>query len=126
VGVALLARQRADCRRPAAVLDGESARSPDGTQTLYPRVGLDVGEEQSKGAIAIGQLADFVALSADYFAMPEHEIKEIESVLTVVDGKVVFGSGPFASLGPAPLPVTPDCLPWDSMAARIVERSPRP
>jgi predicted amidohydrolase YtcJ len=69
------------------------------------------GEEQTKGAIAIGKLADFVALSSDYFAVPEADIKEIESMLTVVGGKLVFGSGPFASLGPATLPVTPDWSP---------------
>ncbi len=69
------------------------------------------GEEAAKGAVAVGQLADLAVLSADYFAVPEDEIKRIESVLTVVGGKVVHGGGPFADLAPPPLPVTPDWSP---------------
>ena len=44
-----------------------------------------------KGAIVPGQLADLAVLSADYFSVPEEEIKGIESVLTMVGGKVVYG-----------------------------------
>ena len=72
------------------------------------------GEDAVKGAVAVGQLADLAVLSADYFAVPEDEIKGIESVLTVVGGKVVHGVGPFADLAPPPLPVTPD---WSPVAA---------
>src|SRR5205085_6834297 len=66
------------------------------------------GEEDKKGAIRSGQLADFAVLSADYFSVPEEEIKAIESVLTVVDGKVVFGTNEFADLSPPPIPVLPE------------------
>jgi hypothetical protein len=45
-------------------------------------------------------LADFVLLSKDYFTVPEDQIKSISSVLTVVDGRVVFGSGRYANLAP--------------------------
>ena len=64
-----------------------------------------------KGAIALGQLADLAVLSADYFAVPEEEIKRIESVLTIVGGKVVYGAKEFSKLTPAPLPVSPDWSP---------------
>jgi hypothetical protein len=50
-------------------------------------------------------------LSADYFAVPEEEIKQIESVLTIVGGKVVYGAKEFPKLTPAPLPVSPDWSP---------------
>src|SRR5213078_2480989 len=66
------------------------------------------GEEDHKGALAPGLLADLAVLSADYFSVPEEEIKGIESVLTMVGGKVVYGAGEFASLAPPPLPVLPD------------------
>ncbi|MFL5342745.1 MAG: amidohydrolase [Gemmataceae bacterium] len=69
------------------------------------------GEEDKKGAIAVGQLADLAVLSADYFAVPEEQIKRIESVLTMVGGKVVYGTGEFERLAPAPLPVNPDWSP---------------
>jgi predicted amidohydrolase YtcJ len=62
-------------------------------------------EETVKGRIAPGQYADFAILSADYFAVPEPEIKRIESVLTVVAGGVVYAAEPFAGRAPvAPLP----------------------
>ena len=50
-------------------------------------------------------------LSADYFSVPEEEIKRIESVLTIVGGKVVYGAGEFAGLAPPPLPVSPGWSP---------------
>jgi hypothetical protein len=69
------------------------------------------GEDAAKGTVAVGQLADLAVLSADYFTVAEEEIKGIESVLTVVGGKVVHGGGSFADLAPPPLPVTPDWSP---------------
>jgi hypothetical protein len=61
-------------------------------------------EEQKKGALVPGQLADLAVLSADYFAVPEAEIPRIESVLTMVGGEVVYGTGEFAPLAPPPPP----------------------
>jgi predicted amidohydrolase YtcJ len=71
-------------------------------------------EETKKGAIAAGQFADLAVLSADYFSVAEPEIKRIESVLTVVDGKIVYGAGQFASFDPPPLPFVPD---WSPVSA---------
>jgi hypothetical protein len=72
------------------------------------------GEEDKKGAIVPGQLADLAVLSADYFTVPEEEIKGIESVLTLVSGNVVYGAGEFTGLAPPPLPVLPDWSPVKS------------
>jgi predicted amidohydrolase YtcJ len=69
------------------------------------------GEEQEKGAIAPGQLADFAVLSADYFSVPEAEIQRIESVLTMVGGKVVYASGGFEPLAPPAPPSAPGWSP---------------
>ncbi|KTC37710.1 amidohydrolase, partial [Pseudomonas sp. ABAC61] len=68
-------------------------------------------EQGKKGQIKVGQLADLVALSADYFQVEEEAIKWIESLLTVVGGKVVHAAGDFATLAPPALPVTPDWSP---------------
>ena len=68
-------------------------------------------EQGKKGQIAVGQLADLVALSADFFRVGEDEIKAIESVLTVVGGNVVYASGEFDSLAPPALPVSPSWSP---------------
>jgi hypothetical protein len=56
-------------------------------------------------------LADFVALTDDYFSVPEEEIKGIESLLTIVGGKIVHAVKEFSSFAPPPLPVLPEWSP---------------
>jgi len=68
-------------------------------------------EEGKKGQIKVGQLADLAVLSADYFSVPEDEIADIESVLTILGGKVVHGAGPFGDLSPPLVPAMPDWSP---------------
>jgi predicted amidohydrolase YtcJ len=68
-------------------------------------------EETKKGSLAPGQLADLAVLSADYFAVPEQGIKTIESLLTIVDGKIVYAAAEFSPLGPPPPPVLPEWSP---------------
>jgi predicted amidohydrolase YtcJ len=68
-------------------------------------------EEDVKGCLAPGQLADFAALSADYFTIPENEIRALESVLTVVGGEVVYASQEFADMAPPALPAALDWAP---------------
>jgi predicted amidohydrolase YtcJ len=68
-------------------------------------------ENGKKGEIAPGQFADLVALTDDYFSVPEERIKNIQSVLTVVGGKVVHATEEFASLAPPPPPVLPEWSP---------------
>jgi predicted amidohydrolase YtcJ len=68
-------------------------------------------EENQKGAITAGQLADLAVLSADYFSIPEEDIKQLESVLTILGGKVVYASAEFSKLAPPPLRVSPDWSP---------------
>jgi predicted amidohydrolase YtcJ len=69
------------------------------------------GEENKKGSVEVGKLADLAVLSADYFSVPEEEIKGIESVLTIVGGRVVYGAGDFERLAPPALPVSPSWSP---------------
>lgn len=57
-------------------------------------------EEDVKGRLKKGQYADFVILSEDYMTIPEDDITTIESVLTVVDGKPVYGAEEFTKLAP--------------------------
>jgi predicted amidohydrolase YtcJ len=68
-------------------------------------------EEGKKGTLEAGKLADLVLLSGDYFSMPVDEVKDLESVLTMVGGEVVYGAGPYARLDPPPPPALPDWLP---------------
>lgn len=68
-------------------------------------------EQGKKGRIKEGMLADLTVLNADFFTVDEEAIKAIESVLTIVGGKVVYGDAEFKPLGPAPIPVLPDWSP---------------
>ncbi len=45
-------------------------------------------------------LADLAVLSEDYFSVPVVRIAQIESLLTMVGGKIVYAAGPFAELDP--------------------------
>ena len=69
------------------------------------------GEEGRKGAIRVGEFADLAVLNQDYFSVPEEQIKQIESDLTIVAGKSVYAAGQFQNLAPPPLPVSPSWSP---------------
>jgi predicted amidohydrolase YtcJ len=69
------------------------------------------GEEKLKGTIKRGQYADFVVLPQDYFTVDAEHIKRLESVLTVVGGKVVYGAGEYAPLAPQLPAVSPGWSP---------------
>jgi predicted amidohydrolase YtcJ len=47
-------------------------------------------EENLKGSLAIGKLADITVLSRDIMTIPEEEIMSTDVVYTIVGGKVVF------------------------------------
>lgn len=47
-------------------------------------------EEDIKGSITVGKLADFVVLSDDLLTMDPDDIKDVEVLTTVVGGKVVY------------------------------------
>ena len=68
-------------------------------------------EEGRKGRIEAGMLADLAVLDRDYFTVPGDEIRQITSVLTIVDGKPVYGAGDFAKLAPPIPPAMPDWSP---------------
>jgi len=68
-------------------------------------------EQGKKGEIKPGQLADLAVLSSDYFNVPEAEITDIVSVLTLLGGKVVWGDGDYKNLCPPIPPAMPDWSP---------------
>lgn len=68
-------------------------------------------EEDVKGQIKVGYYADLSMLSDNFLSVPEEEIKKIESVFTVVGGKVVYGIGEFQHLSPPAPKASPDWSP---------------
>lgn len=47
-------------------------------------------QENVKGSLAVGKLADFVVLSADIFTINPTEIRNTQVLTTIVDGKIVY------------------------------------
>ncbi|MFI8192002.1 amidohydrolase [Streptomyces sp. NPDC085946] len=80
---------------------------------LYTRGGARLtGEEDVKGMLREGCFGDLAVLSEDYFAVPAGDIPHIESVLTVVGGRIVHAAAEYEGLeeeidplGPAWSPV---------------------
>jgi predicted amidohydrolase YtcJ len=55
-------------------------------------------DENRRGRLLPGMLADFAVLSEDYFNVPILRIAQIESLMTVVGGRIVYAAGPFSNL----------------------------
>jgi predicted amidohydrolase YtcJ len=72
------------------------------------------GEQDKKGSIEVGKFADLAVLSDDYFSIDDEKLRNIESVLTVVAGKIVYAANDFKDLAPQTLPIKPA---WSPVAA---------
>jgi predicted amidohydrolase YtcJ len=59
---------------------------------------FEANEDDRRGTLEPGKLADLAVLTADYATVPVKDVGRIRSLLTMVGGKVVFADGPFASL----------------------------
>ncbi|MBD3664181.1 amidohydrolase [Sulfitobacter aestuariivivens] len=87
------------------------------------------GETDVKGTLAPGMYADLAVLSDDLMTVSEDRIRGITSVLTMVDGKVVYAADDFADMSPPLPPASPD---WGTTATfatpamRDVPQAPAP
>lgn len=70
-----------------------------------------IKEDDEKGKIRAGYFADIVILDKDYFSIPDGEIPNITSLLTIVDGKIVFGARDYKDLSPPSPEVIPSWSP---------------
>jgi len=55
-------------------------------------------DEKKRGSLEPGKLGDLAVLSKDYMTVPADQIGSIESLLTMVGGKIVYVAGPYAPL----------------------------
>jgi predicted amidohydrolase YtcJ len=55
-------------------------------------------DDGRRGALTAGRLADLAVLTKDFATVPANEIGGIESLLTMVGGRIVYAAGPFADL----------------------------
>jgi predicted amidohydrolase YtcJ len=52
-------------------------------------------DDDVRGSLEVGKLADLAVLSQDYTTVPVDRIGATESLLTMVGGKIVYTSAPF-------------------------------
>lgn len=55
-------------------------------------------DDDTRGSLEVGKLADLAVLSEDYMTIPVDRIGGLESVLTLVNGRVVYAAGPYAQV----------------------------
>jgi predicted amidohydrolase YtcJ len=55
-------------------------------------------DEDKRGSLEVGKLADLAVLSADYLTVSTDEIGRIESVLTMLGGNAVYAAAPFTGV----------------------------
>ena len=55
-------------------------------------------DEDVRGSLDVGKFADLAVLSKDYMTVPVDQIGGIESVLTMVGGRIVYAAGPYQTL----------------------------
>jgi predicted amidohydrolase YtcJ len=53
-------------------------------------------DEQDVGSFVEGKYADLAVLSDDYLTVTDQKIRKVESILTMVGGKIVHATAPFA------------------------------
>ena len=52
-------------------------------------------DEMKRGSLEVGKLADLAVLSKDYMTVPVEQVGGLESVLTMVGGKVVYAAAEY-------------------------------
>jgi len=58
---------------------------------VYTWNGAYIGkEEEIKGSVEPGKLADMIVIDRDILTIPKEEIRDIKVLTTIVDGKIVY------------------------------------
>lgn len=81
------------------------------------------GEQANKGTLGVGKYADLAVLSADYMTVPAEDIRQIQSILTMVGGKIVFAQDKFQDLSPALPPASPSWSPVNFEASPAMRQN---
>lgn len=77
-------------------------------------------EERTRGRLDVGFEADFAVLAEDYFTCSPEQLRDMEALLTVVDGRVVYAAAGASALNASVKATTqPELLPSWSPVARF-------
>lgn len=69
---------------------GQSLSVAQAVSAMTRASAWQLGEEARLGSLEVGKRADIIMLDRDIFSIPAHTIHEASSVLTIVDGRVVY------------------------------------
>ena len=88
---------------------GDALRGPEETPTREEALRMyTLGsawfahDDDKRGSLVVGKLADLAVLSKDYMKAPLEDIGRIESLLTMVGGRIVYAAGPYAGFEESP------------------------
>jgi predicted amidohydrolase YtcJ len=69
--------------------NGEGLTAEQTLKTYTINAAYATEEEDERGTIEVGKLADFTVLNSDILKVPAHEIKKVKVQMTIVGGKIV-------------------------------------
>ena len=79
---------------------GTALRGPDETPTRLDALRFYTSgsawvshDEQQRGSLEVGKLADVAVLSQDILAVPPDAVKDTKAMMTVVGGKIMYRQG---------------------------------
>ena len=56
--------------------------------TIWPAIAAF--EEDIRGTLEVGKLADITVFNKDLMTIPEEEIMSAKNILTILDGKIIY------------------------------------
>jgi predicted amidohydrolase YtcJ len=87
---------------------GVAIRGPEETPTRAQALRFYTGgsawfshDEAKRGSLEVGKVADLAVLSGDYMTVPVDQVGQLESLLTMVGGKIVYAVAPYQMLASA-------------------------
>ena len=84
-------RRTLDGKHPDGWIPEQKLTVPEALQCYTINNAYASFEENTKGSIETGKLADMVVLDDDIFAIPPEKVRDVNVAMTVVDGRIVFG-----------------------------------
>ena len=81
---------RTDRARGEVIAPGQRLSREDALRAATIDGAYITFEEDEKGSLEVGKLADFACLTGDPLSVPEDEIKDIVAEFTIVGGEIVY------------------------------------
>ncbi len=83
-------RMDKDCRPEGGWYANEKVTREEALKAFTIWAAYGQFEEDLKGSLEVGKLADFAVIDRDYMTCPETDIKDIQTLMTVSGGEVVY------------------------------------